>query len=233
MDTKPFFANPAWLALTTRHQHLGHGNALARRYFARVAPIAAVESWTEASVEALVALLDPEERIFIVNPGELAADGRLMETRRITCPQMYPSADASPATPAVSAHPSLSLDPVADAPDMVALTDIAFPALFRIGTPEMGPFRGIRMGGQLVAMAGERLWIPGYREITAVCTHPDHRGHGYAYQLVQEVAQRMVDEGDLPFLHVRKENASAVGLYERLGFASHGDTNWVQVCRRT
>lgn len=233
MDTQPFFENPAWLALTTRHQHLGEGNALARRYYARVAPIAAVESWTEPAVAACAALLAPGERVYLVNPGPLAPDGPLLEVRRILCPQMYPEPAAYPAASIQPAHPSLALDPVVDAPDMVALTDIAFPALFRVGTPEMGPFRGIRVDGQLVAMAGERLWIPGYREITAVCTHPDHRGHGYAYQLVQEVAARMVEEGDTPFLHVRKENARAVGLYERLGFVSHGDTNWVQVCRRT
>jgi ribosomal protein S18 acetylase RimI-like enzyme len=228
-----FFANPAWLALTTRHQHLGHGNALARRYHARVTPIAAVESWTAASVDTLAALLEVEERLYVVNPGPLDPRGPLVEVRRILCPQMYPAAHGHPAAPLPALHPSLALDTVADAPDMVALTDIAFPALFRIGTPEMGPFRGIRVAGQLVAMAGERLWIPGYREITAVCTHPEHRGHGYAYQLVQEVAARIVEEGDTPFLHVRKENTRAVGLYEGLGFVSHGDAHWVQITRRS
>jgi ribosomal protein S18 acetylase RimI-like enzyme len=232
MATDLYFANPAWLALTTRHRHLGEGNTLARRYHARVAPIAGVESWTPHSVAALAALLAPQERVYVVNPGPFAPDAPLVEVRRIVCPQMYPAQAGYPAAPLASPHPSLALDPVADAADMVALTDIAFPALFRIGTPEMGPFRGIRVRGQLVAMAGERLWIPGHREITAVCTHPEHRGHGYAYQLVQEVSARILEEGDTPFLHVRKENARAVGLYERLGFESHGDANWVQVSRR-
>lgn len=219
--------NPAWLALTTRHRHLAHGGPQALRYASRVAPIAAVETWTETSAAALAALLDPEESVFVINPGSLAGTP-FVETRRIPCYQMYLDADARPASPAAS-HSTLALDSVRDAPDMVALTDIAFPALFRIGTPEMGPYRGIRVNGELVAMVGERLWIPGYREVSGVCTHPQHTGHGYAYQLMQEVAANMQRDGDTPFLHVNVKSERAMALYTRLGYVSHGTVDWVQV----
>ena len=38
------------------------------------------------------------------------------------------------------------------------------------------PPMGIRWQGKLVAMAGERLKVPGYTELSAVCTHPEHAG---------------------------------------------------------
>ena len=67
-------------------------------------------------------------------------------------------------------------------------------------------------------MAGERLCLPGYTEISAVCTHPDHLGRGYATALIKMLIQRIRSRGERPFLHVRPENTRAVDLYERLGF---------------
>ena len=67
-------------------------------------------------------------------------------------------------------------------------------------------------------MAGERLRVPGYTEVSAVCTHPDHLGRGYAAFLMSEIIRRIVERGERPFLHVRPENVRAVSLYERLGF---------------
>jgi predicted GNAT family acetyltransferase len=77
---------------------------------------------------------------------------------------------------------------------------------------------GIRCDGKLVAMAGERLKIPGYTEVSAVCTHPDHVGKGYARVLMTAITHGIRDAGDVPMLHVRADNARAIELYERLGF---------------
>jgi len=67
-------------------------------------------------------------------------------------------------------------------------------------------------------MAGERLKVPGYTEVSAICTHPDHLGNGYAGMLMNAVMLRIRDRGETPFLHVRKDNVRAIALYERLGF---------------
>jgi predicted GNAT family acetyltransferase len=106
----------------------------------------------------------------------------------------------------------------ADVAEMVELATLTKPGPFDTRTREMGTYLGIREGGKLVAMAGERLKLPGYTEISAVCTHPEHLGHGYAGFLMTILAERIRGRGETPILHVRAENARAVQLYERLGF---------------
>jgi ribosomal protein S18 acetylase RimI-like enzyme len=106
----------------------------------------------------------------------------------------------------------------ADVPEMVELATLTKPGPFDTRTREMGTYLGIREDGKLVAMAGERLKLPGYTEISAVCTHPEHLGHGYAGFLMTILAERIRERGETPILHVRAENARAVQLYERLGF---------------
>jgi predicted GNAT family acetyltransferase len=66
-------------------------------------------------------------------------------------------------------------------------------------------------------MAGERLMLTNYTEISAVCTDPAFRGRGYASSLVKGLAAQALAEGCMPFLHVKRENG-ARGLYETLGF---------------
>jgi predicted GNAT family acetyltransferase len=105
-----------------------------------------------------------------------------------------------------------------DSPDMVALTALTKPGPFGTRTHELGAYIGIRFQGKLIAMAGERLKIPGYTEVSAVCTHPDHLGKGYARILMSEIMRRIRDRGETPFLHVRRDNSRAIALYERLGF---------------
>ena len=105
-----------------------------------------------------------------------------------------------------------------DAPEMLALAQLTRPGPFAIRTHELGRYIGIRKAGQLVAMAGERMRMPGLTEVSAVCTHPDHRGHGYAGELVLAMVTTIQQRGDIPFLHVAAENAPAIKIYEMLGF---------------
>ena len=83
---------------------------------------------------------------------------------------------------------------------------------------KLGPFLGIRMEGKLVAMAGLRMHLPGYREITTVGTHPDYIGQGHATALVVALITKIRSAGEQPFLTVRDDNIRAIGIYERLGF---------------
>ncbi|SDS06543.1 FR47-like protein [Nocardioides scoriae] len=107
----------------------------------------------------------------------------------------------------------------ADVPAMLALARATRPGPFWERTRLMGTYLGIRdPSGRLVAMAGERLHPPGWTEVSAVCTTPEHRGRGLAARLVEEVAARVLERGERPFLHARRDNAGALRVYERLGF---------------
>jgi len=106
----------------------------------------------------------------------------------------------------------------ADADAMLALALLTEPGPFFARTRLMGDFVGIHQEGRLVAMAGERMRLPGFTEVSAVCTHPDARGRGYAAALTSFVAQRIIARGERPFLHVFPENAGAIRLYHSLGF---------------
>ncbi len=101
---------------------------------------------------------------------------------------------------------------------MIELTAMTKPGPFSTRTHELGTYLGIRLENKLVAMSGERLKVPGLTEVSAVCTHPDHLGKGYARILMAEVMRRIRERGETPFLHSRQDNLRAVELYKRLGF---------------
>jgi predicted GNAT family acetyltransferase len=105
----------------------------------------------------------------------------------------------------------------ADVSAMMALTALTKPGPFAARTHELGTFLGIRAGGELVAMTGERMKPGKFVEMTAVCVHPDYRGRGYAQALLAAVARRIEARGEIPFLHVFSNNTSAIALYERQG----------------
>ena len=107
---------------------------------------------------------------------------------------------------------------MAQSDDMLELTALVFPGFFRPRTLEMGEYLGIYHGSRLAAMAGERMRLDGFQELSAVCTHPDYTGRGYAQRLLSLLCRRAFERGFTPFLHVYADNARAIGVYRRLGF---------------
>ena len=214
-DTLRLLDNPVWSCLTTRHAHLALGGVLARRYPADISPIAGVPSVGEATIAALEELVDVGDDVGIPGPfvPELTSNWETLLDSAVT--QMVlrsrtalPEADVG-ATPLGAA----------DVEEMLALVALAQPGPFRTRTIELGRFVGIREGGRLVAMAGERMWIDGFREVSAICTHPDVRGRGHARALSARVVNRILAAGETPFLHVLSANEGAIALYRALGFA--------------
>ncbi len=206
--------NPIWSALTTAQAHFAIGGPIAKRYPAEVAPFIATPEPSTAAAEALAELVAPGEIVNIVSvTPKLDRGWELLGSGNIV--QMIWRDDA-PAPDEDTADISPLAD--ADTPDMMGLTALVFPGYFRRRTPEMGEYFGLRRNGQLAAMAGERMKVPGYEEISAVCTHPEFTGRGYAARLINLLVAKQLKRGIVPFLHVNETNTRARALYVRLGF---------------
>jgi predicted GNAT family acetyltransferase len=206
--------NPFWSCLATRHAHIALGGSHARRYPADISPIAGLPDVMPANVAALEALVNVGEDIGVAGPFVPTLPGN-WET-------LYESRITQMIRPVTSSLPEgdvgVSILGAADVPEMLALVELTKPGPFRPRTIELGTYIGIRDGGHLVAMAGERTWVGNYREVSAVCTHPDARGRGYARALMSRVINRMLCSGQTPFLHVESINLLAIDIYLGLGF---------------
>jgi len=205
---------PVWSALTTRHRHFALGDGTAWRYPGAVAPFTATTDLSTASFKALERLVEPEETVamVLVDPVTVPGPWEIVMVRSLD--QMVGSL-----VPAPEGSADLVALGLADVPDMVELTGLTRPGPFGPRTFEMGTYLGVREAGRLVAMAGERMAADGFTEISAVCTHPGHRGRGHARALVTVLAQAIQARGETAFLHVLSENASAIALYRQLGFS--------------
>ena len=206
---------PVWSALTTRQRDLAIGDGLARRYDPDIGPFAAVAHDDAEHLARLGALVAEHGRAVLLQRVASPAPPGTVEQLRVPGVQLVLERLAT--VPATATAPIVELGP-ADASEMVALAKLTEPGPFAARTPELGGFVGVRVDGRLVAMAGERMKPEGFTEVSGVCTHPDHRGHGYAAMLSAVVADRIVARGEMPFLHAFASNRAAVALYERLGF---------------
>nr|WP_245695382.1 GNAT family N-acetyltransferase [Streptomyces antibioticus] len=116
-----------------------------------------------------------------------------------------------------------------DVPDILDLVARTRPGPYLARTVHLGTYLGIRHRGRLIALAGERLHLPGWTEISAVCTDPAHRGRGLGTRLVRAVAAGIRERGETPFLHAAAHNTTAIRLYESLGFTLRRRTTILQV----
>jgi predicted GNAT family acetyltransferase len=203
---------PVWTALTTTQGALAEGGALARRYPVPIAPFAAIADMSAESFAALEALMSPGEVAVLFTPDPVTAPARFKVILAETGEQMIGTPAETPARGVEIAR--LGVD---DVPAMMELTALTKPGPFSARTHELGTFLGIRVDGRLAAMTGERMKPGKHTEMTAVCVHPDHRGRGYGQMLLSAVSRQIVARGEIPFLHVFTNNASAIALYRRQG----------------
>ncbi|MGQ3210885.1 MAG: GNAT family N-acetyltransferase [Shinella sp.] len=204
---------PIWSALATRHAALADGAGCARRYQPGILPFAAAENDDPQALADLAELARPGETLLFLQADSVVAPAGFEVLTTAPAVQMIAAAVPSPL-------PDDSIVPLgtADAEEMLALATLTKPGPFSLRSQELGRFWGVREGGRLVAMAGERMKQPGYTELSGVCTHPDHRGRGYARRLSLYVAARIIEGGDQPYLHAYASNIAAIALYEAIGF---------------
>lgn len=205
--------NPVWSALASTHRHFALGTDTAKRYPSDFLPFVAFDPNAIKPLETLKDLRPNEDVCIIGDLPEIPSSWTVL--KKLECDQMV-----CPDLIAVKADDTIELLKLGqeDEPEMFELINSIQPGFYKDHTANLGSYFGIRVKGKLVAMAGERIKMTGLSEVSAVCTHPDHTGKGFAAQLVSVVCKNMIAQGNIPFLHVLSSNSRAVQLYERLGF---------------
>ena len=189
------------------------GDGSARRFAPDIGPLAAARDGSAESLAALEALV-PGDGALILLEGEDAAIVPATGVSRTARGVQMVARDLKAVRSAAAIEPLSD----ADAAEMLALARLTEPGPFAARTHTLGQFLGVRDGGRLVAMAGERMKPEGFAEVSGVCVHPDNRGRGYAAALSALVAAQIEARGETPFLHAYADNAGAIRLYESLGF---------------
>jgi predicted GNAT family acetyltransferase len=223
--------NVIWHALTTRQAHFAECVDRARRFDREVTSLTAFEEPSPRGYAALADLVGAggTAALFLDSEyeprsgWELVGGAPLLE---MVCENGLARLDPSDSSQIVTLG-------VLNAPEMVELAHLTKPGPFGLRTHELGTYLGIRREAKLVAMAGERLKVPGYTEVSAVCTHPEHTGKSYARVLMTEIMRGVRERGEVPMLHVRQDNRRAIELYERLGFKTRTVVHYAVLLRRT
>ncbi|QDZ07678.1 GNAT family N-acetyltransferase [Sphingomonas panacisoli] len=205
---------PVWGALNSGWAHVAEGDERALRVDRDHGVFGAAVDGSEASLETLASLVPDNGELWLIEPESWPAPPG---TRVVRTAELVQMTCDTPSSAADSPFEIVDLTD-ADAPEMLALATLTRPGPYVRHTNRLGRFVGVRVNGTLVAMAGERMKLPGWSEISAVCTHPDHRGRGYAAGLMRIVAARMIARQETPWLTSYTSNAGAIALYDTLGF---------------
>ncbi|WP_330342396.1 GNAT family N-acetyltransferase [Streptomyces sp. NBC_00557] len=212
-DTEHVLDNPVYASLSSpHHAHLARGRGRVLRYLDDVAPFLGLPDHPTEQDWADAAQILGSGTAVHVHPAEPAPPAWNV-IDRFDLVQMTASAVVEGA-----ADPRAIRLEAADVPEMLDLTRRTAPGPFLRRTIELGTYFGIRQGRTLIAMAGERMRAPGWVEISAVCTAPEHQGKGLGSSLMRTLIGHITARGDNAFLHVAATNTSAVRLYKALGF---------------
>lgn len=205
---------PVWSSLTSRQAPLSMGDGRALRFDPAYALFGAAADATLDSLGALAALNISPNGMGLVETGETRVPPGANIRSQAACVQMIASS-------LTAGGRDIAFVPLgeADAADMLALATLTVPGPFFDKTHQLGDFIGVKQDGRLIAMAGERMRPAGFTEVSGVCTHPDHRGHGYASALMRVAASRILERGEQAFLHAYAANTATIALYETLGFS--------------
>ena len=205
--------NVFWQALADTQRGFSVGTDHVRRYARGLPPLLAFADPERPRLEELEPFCEPGERFYTSGWHGDAPAGWKVELEATM--ELMVWAGGTPVEEAIEAVPLGT----AHVEHMVELATLTRPGPFGPRNLELGGYLGSFEQDRLVAMAGERMRAGHWREVSAICTHPDWQGRGLARRLVQRIVAAQLRRGETPFLHVMSSNAGAVRLYRQLGFA--------------
>ncbi|MDB5155408.1 MAG: hypothetical protein JWR50_115 [Mucilaginibacter sp.] len=213
--------NPAFNALATGNQNLAKGNDRIKYFDKDVAPFVGFSENSQENFDAVYHMISRENPLVFISRNRTVIQSKWNVVQNVPGWQMVYNGDAFD----VDTSNLIALTD-AHVPQMLELTKLTNPGPFELHTIDFGHYYGIFDGEKLVAMAGQRLNPVPYAEISAVCTHPEYTGKGYARQLMKFHVNRIKAAGEIPFLHVRDDNTRAIKVYKDLGFEIFGEVNF-------
>jgi ribosomal protein S18 acetylase RimI-like enzyme len=216
-----------WQTLTGPHAQYASGAGGARRYARGFSPILGFADSRNPDLAALAPYCDAGEHFYCDSWSGAPPDGWQVEAESTMFRMVW---DGSLAT-ADLAPDAVRLGPE-HAAQALGLATLCKPGPFGPRTSELGEYFGYFDGDRLIAMAGQRMRVEGFTEISGVCTHPDHQGGGLARKLMAKLVQRQMACAEIPFLHVMRGNEAAHQLYLRMGFEDYLESV-VRVVSRT
>jgi GNAT superfamily N-acetyltransferase len=116
--------------------------------------------------------------------------------------------------------------------ELLYLVNLVQPGYFKSKTPLLGNYYGIFKENQLIAITGERMKMNDFTEVSAIITHPDHTGKGYAKQLIKHCVDSILNQNKTPYLHVVESNIGAIKLYEKLGFVTRRKISFWNISKK-
>ena len=206
--------NPVYYALLSGNADLGFGTNTVKCFYEEVSPFVGFPETYGDGFEDLYQLLPAGRKILYATPQTIDEPKGWQLLIEVKGLQFIYTKGPSTAEPSLKTVPLQNKD----VEEMIALATLTKPGPFSSRTIEFGHYYGIFENEKLVAMAGQRLHVNDYAEISAVCTHPDYLGRGYAAALIHQQINLIYEEHCHPYLHVRADNERAIALYERLGF---------------
>lgn len=205
--------NPVFNALSTSDRYLGFGTEQVKYFDEQVSPFAGFHQDYQNGFSDLYELLPTGRKILYAIPAFISQPAGWQIQHEIKGLQfVYEGNEIKAEFPNVEPLTEMHVE------EMMQLVKLTKPGPFGLRTIDFGSYYGIFENEKLVAMTGQRLHIENYTEISAVCTHPNYLGKGYASALLQHQLQIILQNAEQPFLHVREDNQRAIDLYLRLGF---------------
>jgi ribosomal protein S18 acetylase RimI-like enzyme len=211
--------NPVWNALISGNKSFSNDNDRAKFFPKSVSPFVALRENTAENLMILHDLVPAGSTSLLITHDEMEIPAPWKLLQRIKGLQMIFNGDADPS----ETGEGMSALTDEHIPQMLALTKLTNPGPFAERTIDFGHYCGVFDGDKLVAMAGQRMYPTPYSEISAVCTHPDYTGKGYARRLLMYQVNRMQTSGIIPYLQVRFDNYRAIKVYESIGFETRAE----------